>query len=53
MASTGSCAGLRTCPHPTGSVTGGEGETRLVAMLRGPERQAGARGVSPANGNKT
>ena len=23
MVSTGSCAGLRTCPHPTGTVTGG------------------------------
>jgi len=23
MVSTGSCAGRRTCPHPTGSMTGG------------------------------
>lgn len=23
MVSTGSCTGLRTCPHPTGTMTGG------------------------------
>ena len=38
---TGYCAGLRTCPHPTGTIIGGEPQIALGDLARLIRRPAG------------